>query len=143
VSRYLDGRAYALRAPALQLLITLLIAAAGALFQHQVAISLLIGGLIGVAANTWLALVVFRPALGQPPHKMLLAFYLGQASKWLVSLILLALAFSRIDWLREPTYAALMLLAYVMTQLVAWLIAYKGGPVNAATGIPSGNGNRR
>lgn len=125
MSIYLDGRAYALRAPAVQLLITLVIAALGAIFHHQVAISILIGGLIGVAANIWLALVVFRPKLGQSPHTMLLAFYKGQASKWLISLILLALAFSLIDWLREPAHAAVMLVAYVLTQLAAWLIAYR------------------
>lgn len=125
MSQYLNGRAYALRAPAWQLVVTLLITLAGAVFHHQVAISLLIGGLIGATANAWLALVVFRPALGQGQHRMLLAFYLGQAGKWLISLLLLILAFTQVAWLKEPANAALMLLAYVMTQLVAWLIAYQ------------------
>lgn len=125
MSRHLKGHHYALRAPALQLLLTLLISAIGALFHYQVAISLLIGGLIGVVANTWLALVVFRPALGQGQHQMLLAFYLGQAGKLLISLSLLAAAWFWISWLKEPAKAALMLLAYTATQLLAWVIAYQ------------------
>ncbi len=125
MSRYLKGRHYALRAPVLQLLLTLVISAVGALFHYQIAISLLIGGLIGVIANTWLALVVFCPALARGQHQMLLAFYLGQAGKLLISLSLLAAAWSWICWLKEPAKAALMLSAYTATQLLAWVIAYQ------------------
>lgn len=125
VSRYLKGRSYALRAPLVQCLLAFCLGAIGALFHYQVAFSLLIGGLIGAAANTWLALVVFRPALGQGQHKMLLAFYWGQIGKLLISLVLLALAWYYFAWLKEPANAALTLLAYVLTQLAAWLIAYQ------------------
>jgi ATP synthase protein I len=128
MSRYLNGRVYAFRAVIIQLLLTLLIAAIGLAFNYQTAISLLVGGMIGVSANFWLARVAFRPALGQPEGKMLMAFYLGEFGKWLISILLFLLVFKHIHFIKDVLYAALMLLAYVTTQIAAWLIAYSSRP---------------
>jgi ATP synthase protein I len=124
MSSYLNGRAWALRAVVIQLLLALLMSAAGFAFNHQIAISLLLGGMIGVLANTWLALVAFRPALGQPGEKMLMAFYLGEFGKWLITLLLFLLVFKHIGFIKEFVHTLLMLLAYVITQIAAWWIAY-------------------
>ena len=125
MSSYLHGRAYAFRAVIIQLLLTLLMSTLSVALNHQIAISLLLGGMIGVSANAWLALVSFRPALGQSGQKMLMAFYLGEFGKWLISILLFLLVYKNIGFMKEMFYTALMLLAYVITQIAAWLIAYK------------------
>ena len=121
MSRYLKGRGLALQTVAAQLVLTLVTAATGLAISHPIAASIFIGGIIGVTANVWLALVVFRPQLGAPPQKMLAAFYTGELGKFVITALMFLLAFKQIGFLKEAAYAAIMILAYVMIQVVAWI----------------------
>jgi ATP synthase protein I len=121
MSRYLKGRGLALQTVAAQLVLTLVAAATGLAISHPIAVSIFIGGIIGVTANLWLALVVFRPQLGAPPQKMLAAFYTGELGKFVITALMFLLAFKLIGFLKEAAYAATMILAYVMIQVLAWI----------------------
>jgi ATP synthase protein I len=121
VSRYLKGRDFALRIVAAQLVVTLVAAATALAINESIAVVILIGGMIGVTANVWLALVAFRPRLGASPQKILAAFYTGELGKFVIVALLFLLAFKHIGFLRETLYAATMILAYVMIQVVAWI----------------------
>lgn len=121
LSRYLKGRGLALQTVAAQLVLTLVAAATGLAVSHPIAVSIFIGGIIGVTANLWLALVVFRPQLGAPPQKILAAFYSGEFGKFVITAVLFLLAFKQIGFLKEAAYAATMILAYVMIQVIAWI----------------------
>lgn len=121
MSRYLKGRGYALQLVAIQFSIALLVGAAGFMHSNQVAISLFIGGMICVLANLWLALVVFRPALGEPVDKMLAAFYVGEIGKFVITALLFLLAFKKAVLLKDPVHALSLLLGYVFIQSVVWL----------------------
>lgn len=121
MSRYLKGRGLALQTVAAQLVLTLVATATGLAISHPIAVSIFIGGIIGVAANLWLALVVFRPQLGAPPQKMLAAFYTGELGKFVITALMFLLAFKLIGFLKEAAYAATMILAYVMIQVLAWI----------------------
>lgn len=121
MSRYLKGRGFALQTVAVQLLATLAISGVALAVDNKIAISLFAGGITGVAANLWLALVVFRPRLGAPPQKMLAAFYSGEFGKFVITALMFLLAFKLIGFLKEAAYAATMILAYVMVQVVAWI----------------------
>ncbi len=126
MSRYLKGRDLALRTVAAQLVISLVAAATALAISYPIAVSILIGGIIGVTANLWLALVVFRPALGAPPQKILAAFYRGELGKFVITALLFLLAFKQIGFLKEAACAATMILAYVMIQVVAWIYPLVG-----------------
>ena len=121
MSRYLKGRDFALQTVAVQLLVTLVLSALGLAINKQIAISLFAGGIICVTANLWLALVAFRPALGAPTQKILAAFYVGELGKFVITALLFLLAFKKIAFLTHAPYAATMILAYVMVQVIAWL----------------------
>lgn len=121
MSRYLKGRGLALRTVATQMVLTLVVAAAALAISVPIAVSILIGGIIGVTANLWLALAVFRPRLGAPPQKMLAAFYTGELGKFVITALMFLLAFKQIGFLKEAAYAATMILAYVMIQVVTWI----------------------
>lgn len=121
VSRYLKGREFALQIVAGQLLVTLLLGVIGLFFNDQSAVSLVIGGMICVSANLWLALVVFRPALGEPPPKMLMALYVGELGKFIITAVLFLMAFKLVEFLKAPAYATLTILAYVITQAIVWV----------------------
>jgi ATP synthase protein I len=121
MSRYLKGRDLALQTVAVQLLVTLAISAMGLAVNSQIAISLFAGGIICVTANLWLALVAFRPALGAPTQKMLAAFYTGELGKFVITALMFLLAFKHIGFLKEAAYAATMILAYVIIQVIAWI----------------------
>lgn len=98
MSRYLKGRGLALRTVATQMVLTLVVAAAALAISVPIAVSILIGGIIGVTANLWLALVVFRPRLGAPPQKMLAAFYTGELGKFVITALMFLLAFKQIGF---------------------------------------------
>lgn len=121
MSRYLKGRGFALQTVAVQLLVTLVISALTLAVDNQIAISLLTGGIICVVANLWLALVTFRPPLGASPQKILAAFYVGELGKFVITALLFLLAFKQIALFQSATYAATMILAYVLVQAIAWL----------------------
>jgi ATP synthase protein I len=121
MSRYLKGRGYALQIVASQFLLALVLGITGLAFNFQVAISLLLGGMICVSANLWLALVAFRPALGEAPQKILAAFYVGEFGKFIITALLFLLAFSSVGFLKTPSNAALTILAYVITQAMTWV----------------------
>ncbi len=121
MSRYLKGRGFALQTVAAQLVVTLVAAATALVISYPIAASIFIGGIIGVTANLWLALVAFRPQLGAPPQKMLAAFYTGELGKFVITALMFLLAFKQIGFLKEAAYAATMILAYVMIQVVAWI----------------------
>ncbi|WP_049631335.1 ATP synthase subunit I [Cellvibrio sp. pealriver] len=120
MSRYLKGRDIALQTVAAQLVLTLVAAATALAINDSVAISILIGGIIGVTANLWLALIAFRPALGAPTQRMLAAFYMGEFGKFIITAVLFLLAFKQIGFLKEAAYAATMIMAYVIVQVIAW-----------------------
>lgn len=121
MSRYLKGRAYALQTVASQCVLALVLGITGLAFSFQTAVSLFLGGMICVAANLWLALVAFRPALGEAPQKMLAAFYVGELGKFVITALLFLMAFKQVELLQAPAYAALAILAYVITQVMVWV----------------------
>lgn len=120
MSRYLKGRAYALQTVASQGVLVLVLGIIGLAFSFQTAASLFLGGMICVAANLWLALVAFRPALGEAPNKMLAAFYVGELGKFVITALLFLVAFKQVEFLKAPAYAALAIMAYVIAQLMVW-----------------------
>jgi ATP synthase protein I len=121
MSRYLDGRKYALLLVANQLLAAVIVSTIGLVFSYQVALSLFLGGMICVLANFWLALVVFRPGLGAPLGKMLGAFYLGEIGKFIITALLFLLAFKKLALLKDAVHALSILSGYVLTQSVVWI----------------------
>lgn len=121
MSRYLKGRAYALQTVASQGVLVLVLGITGLAFNFQTAVSLFLGGMICVSANLWLALVAFRPALGEAPNKMLTAFYVGELGKFVITALLFMMAFKQVEFLKAPAYAALAILAYVIAQMMVWV----------------------
>lgn len=121
MSRYLKGREFALQAVLTQLCLTLALSAVGLAVNNQIAISLLCGGIISATANGWLALMVFHPRLGVPAQKILASFYVGELGKFIITAVLFLVAFKQIAFLKNASYAALMILAYVIVQAVAWI----------------------
>ena len=121
MSRYLKGRGLVLQTVAVQLLATLVISALAILGDRNIAISMFAGGIICVTANLWLALVAFRPPLGASPQKILAAFYVGELGKFVITALLFLLVFKQIALFQHATYAASMILAYVVVQAIAWL----------------------
>ena len=131
MSRYLKGRGFALQTVAAQLLATLAISALALAINNQIAISLFAGGIICVTANLWLALVTFRPPLGASPQKILAAFYVGELGKFVITALLFLLAFKQFALFQHATYAATMILAYVLVQAIAWLYPLVRSPAGS------------
>ncbi len=121
MSRYIKGRGYALQLVATQLLLAMLLGATGLIYSHQVAISLFVGGMICVLANLWLALVFFRPALGEPVGKMLSAFYVGEIGKFIITVLLFLIVLKKTALVEDTAHALALMLGYVITQAGVWL----------------------
>lgn len=115
------GRAFALEIVAAQVVVTAGLSLLALLASRQVAIAILSGGMICTLANCWLALVAFRPGLGQPPGRMLTAFYVAEIGKFIVVALLFLIAFKKTALLKQPLYALSMFAAYALVQAMAWV----------------------
>jgi ATP synthase protein I len=120
-SNSLKGRTYALKMLTAQALLVLVLSLVSALWDQRIALTLFMGGMISVLANLWFALVVFRPPLGSPPGRMLVAFYLGEAGKIIIVALLFMLAFKRVPWVKEMTMGLVLLTGFIASQLIAWI----------------------
>jgi len=121
MSRYLKGQDFALQMVAIEFAVSVLLAAGGFLIDDHIAFSLLIGGLVCTAANAWLAVVAFRPRLGESTGKMLAAFYTGELGKFLIVALLFVLAFRRLEWLKDADNALALFAGYLVAQTVVWV----------------------
>lgn len=119
-------RAFALQIVAAQVIFTGVLVLLGLLLsdqeiRHRVAIAILCGGIISSLANLWLAIVAFRPRLGQSPQRMLAAFYMGELGKFVLIAVGFLLVFKKIAILKEPSYALLLFASFLMVQFTVWI----------------------
>ena len=115
------GRAFALQIVAAQVVASCVLSLLGLVFSSQVAIAILVGGVICSLANLWLAIVAFRPGLGKSPGEMLAAFYVGEIGKFVVTALLFLVVFTRFSLFKQPIYALLIFIAYALAQSMAWV----------------------
>lgn len=121
MSNSLKGRIWALK-----MLLTQAFALAGIsllalLWDQRIALTLFMGGMISFLANLWFALVVFRPPLGSPPGRILVAFYLGEAGKLIAVALLFILAFKKVPWLQESKMGLVLLTGFILSQGIVWI----------------------
>jgi ATP synthase protein I len=107
-----------LRLVGFQILAVATLALAGLVVQWQMALSLLIGGVIGVAGSAWLALLAFRQSATRPAKEILAAFYIGEIGRFLIVTVLFALAFKQLALLADPRNALMLILAFIVSQVV-------------------------
>ena len=117
----LKGRTYALKMLGLQAVLLAVISAVALIWDQRIALSLFMGGMISFLANLWFALVVFRPPLGSPPGRLLVAFYLGEAGKLLVVALLFILAFKKLPWLQDTKMGLILLTGFIAGQGIIWV----------------------
>lgn|GEM_PF-568843 len=115
------GRAFALQIVAAQVVASCVLSLLGLVLSSQVAIAILVGGVICSLANFWLAIVAFRPALGKPPGEILAALYVGEIGKFVVTALLFLVVFTQFSLFKQPIYALLIFIAYALVQSMAWV----------------------
>ncbi len=115
------GRVFALQIVAAQVVASCVLSLVGLVFSSQVAIAILVGGVICSLANLWLAIVAFRPALGKPPGEILAALYVGEIGKFVVTALLFLVVFTQFSLFKQPIYALLIFIAYALVQSMAWV----------------------
>ncbi|MEO8306991.1 MAG: ATP synthase subunit I [Pseudomonadota bacterium] len=102
-----------------QFILTVIVALVSLVFWNRsVALSAVIGGGIGVVANLVLALVAFRKP-GQTLAQMVSAFYVGEAAKFGVTIVLFVVVLSTMKGRLVP---GALFGAFVATFLVHWLV---------------------
>jgi ATP synthase protein I len=131
-----DGqdRTTVLRLLGVQVVATLLLALVGYSVRLEMGASFLVGGGAAMAANSWMALVIFRPRAASSPRSLLISLYVGEAGKLLFVMAFFAIAFKKLDLLGEPRNALAMFLAFLLVQAIMWLWPLVGVKVNAPKG---------
>ena len=74
-----------------------------------------------LVSQFWLAIVAFRPALGKPAGEILVAFYVGEIGKFVVTALLFLVVFTQFSLFKQPIYALLIFIAYALVQSMAWV----------------------
>ncbi len=110
----------------------LLVICAGLLWIDTVtAYSVLLGGLISIAPNSYFARQVFRYRGAAAARHIARAFYQGETGKFLLTATAFAVVFATV----KPLHVVALWAAYVVTALSHWLVAaYIGGFRRSASG---------
>jgi ATP synthase protein I len=115
--RAMDAKQTIQKITAIQLLLTLLIAATSFAFgSFKTAYSALIGGGVSTLTTLYFASKVFSVQIGSPAAKVARAFYIGEVVKLLLTVVLLGGAFLWFDIAPLP-----LLLAYIAALMAYWL----------------------
>jgi ATP synthase protein I len=102
---------------AAQLLIALLVALAGGVFAGEIeARSGLVGGMICLLPNTFLALRIVIAGLRQDAQALVRGMYVAEAGKMAISVLLFIAAFTLV----RPMSAGWLFTGYIATTLVMW-----------------------
>ncbi len=99
----------------IQLAIAVIIGLFGLLLSQQIALSLLVGGLIVVVANFIFATIVFRKSGAQATGEVKKHFAMGESLKLLLTIVLLAAVFTLL-----PVHPAALLIGYILIVLSQW-----------------------
>jgi len=102
-----------------QLVLTLLLVAAGLILGTSVALSVLIGAVVCLLASSVFAYWVFRQYRAQEPGSILLRFYGAEVIKLSLILGLFAIAFTTIEGLNLPA----LLTSYFAVQVLPAVFA--------------------
>ncbi|MGB0495320.1 MAG: ATP synthase subunit I [Kangiellaceae bacterium] len=100
----------------IQAIIIVLVSITALLKDFQIAIALLSGGIAVFVANLYFVLKVFSKSGAQANKEVVRAFYMGEATKIVISLSLLVLAFKVLSGNEEY-----VLMGYVLAYLLQWI----------------------
>ena len=91
------------------------------LYSKEMALSLLVGGLICTLGCAGSALIAFRCSAIRPVKEVLAYLYLAEAGKFLIVAILFIVAFKSVVFLRESQNAILVFVSFMIVQSVSWV----------------------
>lgn len=107
-----------------QLLVSMIVAAAFAVWQGQVAaVSALLGGAVAVIPNAFLAARLMTPAAGGNASSLLRAAWIGEIGKLVLTVVLFAAVFASV----RPLSALAVFGGFIAAQLVVFGALLTGG----------------
>lgn len=115
-----QGRQLARKILLAQAIVAVLLSSLGLLISNDVALSVLLGGMICVVSHGYLAMRAFRYAGARAAHEIVSSFYAGEAGKFLLVLVGFTLVFNFVEPVRESKNAVWLFIAYIAVQSVAW-----------------------
>lgn len=115
-----QGRQLARRVVLAQAVVAILLSLLGLLSNVDVALSILLGGMICVVSHGYLAMRAFRYAGARAASEVVSSFYAGEAGKFVLVVIGFTLVFNFVEPVRESKNAAWLFVAYIAVQSVAW-----------------------
>jgi len=127
----MSAKVHARRILVYQLLVTLVAAAAGLLFEVVVALAILVGAGTGTVANAFFAWEIFRHHRTQDPKLLLGRFYVAETVKMVVIMLSFATAFVLIEELDPVVLTG----AYFVVQVFPTVLASQ----NSGTGKTRGS----
>lgn len=108
-----------------QVLVSVLVTAGLAVWQGQVvAISALLGGMIAVVPNAFLAARLLSPAAGDSAKGLLRAAWIGEIGKLVLTVVLFAVVFATV----RPLSALAVFGGFIAAQLMVFGGLLMGGP---------------
>ena len=110
------GKIVAFKVIFAQLSVTLLVSVIALFVEMQVGFSVFVGGMVGVIPNSYFALKAFSVAGARQAQQVVKSFYLGEAIKLILTILLFILAFKFLSVNPKALF-----LGYALTLVVNWL----------------------
>ena len=102
-----------------QIILLVIVATASLLVDSTTAYSVLLGGLIAIGPQIYFARWAFRFSGARAARQVAHAFYVGEAGKFVLTVVLFALVFAVI----KPLNAVALFLAYLLMAISNWFVA--------------------
>jgi len=83
-------------------------------------ISALIGGWIAALSNAYFAAQAFRYSGARSADKMVQSFYRGEAGKFIITIVSIAVAFEFAEVLQDKQNGLFLFITFALVHLVAW-----------------------
>jgi len=119
--RALNDRSLAYKVVGTQALIALLVPILFLLSNKEAAYCALIGGWIATLSNLYFAIQAFRHSGARAAQQIVRSFNRGESGKFIITIVLLVIAFKRLPELHDQNNALAMFISFVAVHLVAWL----------------------
>lgn len=84
------------------------------------AISALIGGWIATLSNAYFGLQAFRYSGARSAQKIVQSFYRGEAGKFIITIVSIAVAFKFVEVLQVRQNSLTMFMTFALVHLVGW-----------------------
>ena len=116
----LNQRSLAYSVVGTQIFVATLLPTLFLIVDEGIAVSVFIGCWIATLSNAYFGIQAFRYSGARSAQKIVQSFYRGEAGKFIINIVLIAIAFEYVESLQVGNNSLHMFMAFTLVHIVTW-----------------------